>query len=180
VSIAVAILVTVIGASSKNSDPCAALFPSDLRTAVAKQFPGYRLPRQTDNNADDIRYNREHGGVGCLGADRGDFDHDGRRDVAFLAVSGENVFLMVAFARPAGWQVEKVGQAGESTLRSRLYVEVTDPGRYDDLGLADEMEPGQVPTFTCDSQVIVTGMTESTGVAFCKGQGGWVHAWISD
>jgi hypothetical protein len=138
------------------------------------------LPRQSDNSLDDVRYSLAHSGTGCLGAAAGDFDHDGEKDVAFLAVAGEDVFLMVAFTRQVGWEIEKVWLAGESTLRGRLYVETAEPGKYDDLGLADEMEPGQVETFTCEAQVVLTGMIESTGVVFCKGRDGWVHAWISD
>ena len=179
-AVALALVLLLAGIGQKATDSCASVFPSSLRKAVERQFPGHRLPKQDDNGPDDIQYHRTHGGNGCLGADQGDFNRDGRKDVVFLASLGSDVFLMVALAGPKVWEVEKVWTVGESTYRRRLYVEATDPGKYDDLDLADEMEPGQVATFTCDAQVVVTGMTESTGVAFCKTASGWVHAWISD
>jgi hypothetical protein len=177
---ALAFLMLLACKQATAGDSCGPIFPPALRVAVEKQFPGYRLPAQTANNADDVQYNLAHGGTGCLGAVSGDFDRDGHQDVAFLAESGADVFLMAALWRKQGWVVQKLWLAGESSLRSRLYVDVAGSGKYDDLGLTDELEPGQVNSFLCESQVIVTGMTESTVVAFCKGESGWVHVWISD
>jgi hypothetical protein len=156
------------------------MFLCALRTAVQSTFPGYVLPTEKDNRPREIRLHRKHGGNGCLGAVAGDFDQDGRKDLAFLAVFGQDVHLIVALNKQDGWQVEKVWHVGAAAERSRLYVDTADPGTYEDLGLAEHLRPGQVESFTCKAEVVVTGMTESTAIAFCKLSTGWVFAWISD
>ena len=173
---------TLVAAPPKSVHPdsCAAEFPADVRAAVAHQFPGYSLPRQADNLAEDIKYNLEQGGNGCLGVATGDFGGDGKRDLAFLLTSKSKVWLVVATAHGKSWILDKVWEAGGPSDRARLYVDVAAAGKYDDLGLSDELEPGQVVTFTSDHQVVVAGLTESSGVAFMKTPKGWVHVWISD
>jgi hypothetical protein len=162
------------------ADRCAPLFPRELRAAVARKFPGSRLPEEEDSSPEDLRYRVEHGGNGCLAAAPGDFDGDGNPDLAFLSTQGGGVFLMVGFSGPKGWKVERVWMAGRRADRPRLFVEVVDAGKYDDVGLEDEMEHGQVTTFTCSSQVVMTGLLESATVAFCKSRNGWAHVWMSD
>jgi hypothetical protein len=168
------------GSDRVAGDACASMLPADLRKVATRKFPAYRLPRQSDNLPEDIRFNLEHGGNGCQGVAAGDFNGDGQRDIAFLAMSRKDVRLVVALKRSASWHVEKIWTAGEPSDRNRLYVDVGPPGEYVDLGLGDQPGPGQVEKFTSKSDVVVTGMTESTGIAFWKGPKGWVHVWISD
>ncbi len=164
-------------------DSCAAAIPDGLRIAVARQFPGYRLPKESDNLPEDIQYNRDHEGGGCLGVAAGDFSGNGRGDFAFLLMSKRDVWLTVAVRGSSSWQVEKVWNAGKPSLRTRLYVDKEPPGKYDDVIQSESdaaPEPGQVDSFTSKSDVVVTGTIESTEIAFFKGPKGWIHVWISD
>ena len=163
-----------------SRDACAFMLPKDLRLLVARQLPGYALPKQSDNLPADIQYQRKQGGNGCLGVAVGDFDGDHRKDRAFLVTSKTDVWLVVVFNRPEGWQLDKVWQAGDADYRMRLFVDVEPPGKYDDIGSSDTLEPGQVDTFTSKSEIVVTGATESSAIAFWKGPKGWVHLWLSD
>jgi hypothetical protein len=156
------------------------MLPKDLQLLVEQRIPGYRLPKQSDNLPEDIGFQVTHGGNGCLGIATGDFNGDGRKDFTFLITSEKDVWLVVAFRRTDGWRVEKVWRAGKAGGRLRLYVDVGRPGKYDDIGLAEKPEPGQVDTFTSKTDVVVTGATESTAIAFWKGRKGWVHVWLSD
>ena len=166
--------------SPQTQDACAPMLPKDLQLLVARRIPGYRLPKQSDNLPEDIGVHVAHGGNGCLGIATGDFNGDGQKDFTFLVTSDKDVWLVVAFRRTNGWRVDKVWQAGEASSRMSLYVDVAPPGKYDDLGLAEKPEPGQIDTFTSKADVVVTGATESTAIAFWKGPKGWVHVWLSD
>jgi hypothetical protein len=161
-------------------DACATDLPQAVKSAAARLFPGYRLPKQSDNLDEDIKFNLEHGGDGCLGVASGDFNGDGKKDFAFLVAGKSKVWLAVAMSRGESWLLEKVWFAGDTGDRIRLYVDTAAPGKFDDLGLSESLEPGQVETFTSDNEVIVTGTTESTGIAFMRTPKGWVHVWISD
>ena len=177
------LLAVVLLSDTRSTDPadsCKASIPDSLRTAISHQFRGYRLPKEADNLAEDIQYNRQHGGNGCLGVATGQFGGQGGTDVAILLTSKRDVILVVAFPAGSGWRAERVWKAGDASYRMRLYVDRADPGKYDDLGLSDSREPGQVDSFTSRHDVVVTGATESTGMAFFKGPKGWVHVWISD
>ena len=61
-----------------SSDPCLQLIPKELAKAVTARFPSYRLPTVQDS------LEKQHGGDGCLGADRDYFNGDGEQDLALL------------------------------------------------------------------------------------------------
>jgi len=164
----------------QTQDACAPMLPKDLQLLVERRLPGYRLPKQSDNLPEDIEFHVAHGGSGCLGVATGDFNGDGQKDFTFLVTSDNDVWLVVAFRRADSWRVDRVWQAGGASSRMSLYVDVAPPGKYDDLGLAEKPEPGQIDTFTSKADVVVTGATESTAIAFWKGPKGWVHVWLSD
>src|ERR1700730_15102148 len=148
------------------SDVCATALPADLKAAALREFPGAALPKQADNLPEDIQYHRKHGGDGCLGVTKGSFTGRGKKDFGFLLTDGEKVWLVVATLQGKGWRFEKVWEAGPSDYRMRLFVDVAAPGKFDDCCLDGELGPGQVVTFTSEHQVVVTGATESTDIAF--------------
>ena len=156
------------------------MLPKDLQLLVARRISGYRSPKQSDDLTEDVVVHVADRGNGCLGIATGDFDGDGRKGLVFLVTSDEDVRLVVAFRRTDDWRVDKVWQAGNASCRMRLYVDAAPPGRYDDTGMARKPEPGQINTFTSKADVVVTGATESTAIAFWKGRKGWVHARLSD
>jgi hypothetical protein len=70
---------------------------------------GLELPSEADNLAEDIANDRKHGGTGCLGVARGDFDGDGKRDIALVTTDSHGeVVLVAALARRRTWKVEIV------------------------------------------------------------------------
>jgi hypothetical protein len=156
--------------------------PESLKNQIAKQFPEYRLPRASDNHADSIAYNRQHGGNGCLGLTRADFDGDGNFDHAILLteLESDNTLLVVALFKKKGWVVEKLLDLGSD--RATLYVGSLEPGRYVRAGSLNDsdLEPGEVRSYTSTLTGIVTGTVESSGVAYFRTSKGWVHVWISD
>jgi hypothetical protein len=162
-------------------DACNALVPSGLKAVLLSRFAGYRLPRESDNLPEDIKYNREHAGSGCLGVETADFDGDGRADylVAMTSNDGRGAVVTVAMARGATWRIYKLDVWKDDRLR--LYVSSGPAGTYDDVGETDgPLEKGAEEHLTCSHPVAVFGATESTGVAYCFKNGNWKHVWISD
>ena len=52
--------------SAPALDACAKLIPKAVRQALAEHLPTYDLPREADNRAEDIAYDRSRGATGCL------------------------------------------------------------------------------------------------------------------
>jgi hypothetical protein len=179
-SLLAALVLGLPGRPAEPRDACASALPKTLAAAFARSHPAFRLPTERDNAREDSDESRRRGGSGCLGVASGDFDGDRDDDRAFLATSRTEVWLFVAFRRSRGWRIEKVWESGSAGYRARLYVDAAPPGRYSDLGLGDTPEPGQVESFDSPTDVVITGATESTAVAFRKGPKGWVHVWLSD
>ena len=168
----------VVAGGPRSPDAC--VLPYDLRTAASQAFPGGALPRQSDNLPEDIQYQIDHGGDGCLGVKRGSFTGRGKRDYGFLLTDGDRVWLVVATLQGKSWHFEKVWNAGSSEYRMRLFVDKAAAGKFDDCCLDGELGPGQVATFTSDHEVVVSGAIESTDIAFVKTRRGWIHVWLSD
>jgi hypothetical protein len=164
-----------------SGDACDTLVPTGLKTLLLSKFTGYRLPRESDNLPEDIKYAREHAGSGCLGVETADFDGDGRLDylVALTSENGAGALVLVAMSRGVTWMVHKLDVWKDN--RPRLYVSSAPPGTYDDVGETDgPLEKGAEEHLTCPHSLAVFGATESTGVAYCFLNGKWKHVWISD
>jgi len=168
--------------SNVNSDPCSVRISQSLRDQVLLKWPGSQLPRETDNLPSDITYNKENGGNGCLGMAEGDFDGDGRMDLAFLlgVPAKRHTLLIAALGEEAGWRFECL--RSWETERSSLYVAVAPPGRYTRFLGFDEaiQEPGEVEAYRSESQGIISGVVESSGIYYFRTESGWVHVWVSD
>jgi hypothetical protein len=162
-------------------DACAPLIPPALQDQLQKRFSSYRLPRQTDNIAEDIQYAREHSGSACLGVAIGDFDGDGRADYAIglTAKSGTGALIVVVLTRQNQWDIQELDRWPEG--RSRLYVAAEPARSYEMFGDSDApLEKGGVEKLVCPHSVVVFGATGASGVAYCLTNSAWQHTWISD
>ncbi len=181
VALVVAASTAPVGAQSVQ-DACAPLVPTPLRTAIEAQLPGYRLPVESDNLPEDIKYNREHGGSGCLGLAVGHYHGTKSRDYALLVTSrsADQTLLIVATQAGASWHIEHLRDWGEG--RSRLYVETIAKGSYKQSEALDgsATEPGELDHYASENPGVVSGATESSGVAYFFTGRRWVHVWISD
>ena len=176
------LIALLLPAPLEGGDECEALLPSSLRKAVARAYPRFRPVRVSDYSAEDIRSERQHHHDSpCLGVASADVDGDGRRDFALLITARNGTTHLIA-ARPSAkgtWRIEKLGDWGDEGP-SRSYVNVVEPGAYEDLGLSEELEPGQVSHYRADLPGFIAGGIESSGAAFFFTGRKWVHLWLSD
>jgi hypothetical protein len=180
VAVAVAAFAAQVGAQPAK-DACAPLIPTPLRAAIEEQLPGYRLPAESDNLPEDVQYNRDHGGSGCLGLAMGDYHGKKSKDYALLVSSrsADQTLLIIATQAAASWHIERLRDWGEG--RSRLYVETIEKGSYrrtEALGPASE--PGELDRYTSGYPGVLSGATESSGVAYFFTGHRWVHVWVAD
>lgn len=170
------------GGAAPKPDACEARVPDALKTALSRDFPGYRLPRFSDNLGGDIEYNKQHGGDGCLGVATGDFNGDGQMDYGLLlaAPKGEQTLLVAALRTSEGWKLERLRTwEGE---RFRLYAAVAAPGKYTRSESFDYPpgEPNEKESVESTTPGIVTGRTEASGIYYFWTPAGWVHVWAID
>lgn len=170
-----------IVASALAADACDAQVPSALKTEIEKAFPAFRTPVTTDNLAEDVKWDLEQKGKGCLGVAKADFDGNGAKDflLGLTASKGAGAIVLVALSSNGAWQFHQLGAWPEG--RSRLYVSAKKPGTYVRTEALDgPLEPGEISPLNCRHPVAVFGATESSGVAYCYKQTKWQHVWISD
>ena len=175
----IAILALLISPPAPAQDACA--LPNALETSVAAAFPGFRVPVVTDNLPEDVQWNLEHKGNGCLGVASADFDGNGTKDyvVGLTALNGPGSAVVVALLRSGKWQLRQL--SAWPSGRSSLYVSAEKPGEYMRTEALDgPLEPGELARLTCRNPVAVFGGIESSGVAYCYKNGTWPHVWISD
>lgn len=180
--ILVLVLLLLPPMANAAGDLCNGIVPATAVKAVSKTFPAYRMPKSSDNLADDVRYNLSQNGTGCLGIARGDFDSDGNQDylIGLSSTKGNDVAIVVALSRKTGWSVEHLASWLQG--RTRLFVEIGAPGTYKRTEALEGplSEAGEVLTLTCKHQVAIFGAIESSGVAYCRQRSKWSHVWISD
>jgi hypothetical protein len=160
-------------------DACLSQIPASLAAAVQAQFPKYRLPLVTDNDADDIQYNRDNGGSGCLGVASGDFDGDGTKDfaLALTPLSGPKGLAVVALSLSGKWTFKVIYRED----RARLYVAVVPPDRYQrPVPIYAPLAKDETEDLRCCFAGIAVGMTESTETVYCMIKGGWIHVVMGD
>lgn len=177
-----AVFLSQPGGASLPSDPCLALVPAAVQEALAKLLPEYRLPVQSDNLPEDIAYSREHGGSGCLGLAAGYYHGRHSKDYALLLTprSSDDTLLVVATLAQGVWRVERLRNWGKG--RSRLYVESVPKGRHVRTEALDgpPTEAGELSEYSSGHPCVLSGATESSGVAYCFTGKRWVHVWVSD
>jgi hypothetical protein len=177
--------VPLLGAANAwASDACAAVVPDTLRVEISEQYPKFRLPRQSDYDAEDIKYNLANGGKGCLGVAHGAYYHEGAATdyaINLTSAEGAHTVLIVAHAANSTWRLERVWDWGNAAAR-HLYVDTTAPGKYERTEALDGpvTESGERESYTSKLQGIVAGTIESSGAAFFFDGNAWIHVWISD
>ena len=162
-------------------DACEAKISSTLGRALLERFPGYRLPRVTDNLRDDVRFDLANGGDGCISVASADFDGDGTKDFAIGLTPKQGVvpIVVVALSRNDTWVF--------STLKSwvdqriRLYVAAVSPGIYKRPESTDTpLERDDRNSTRCTNSAVKVGATESTGIVYCYANRTWTYVWVSD
>ena len=174
-------MVTLLAGSADTLDACAGLIPSDLRAVITKTHPGYRLPRQTDQDAFNVDHRIKEGGIGCLGVARGDFDcNRGPVLSLFLAEGNPDRSIVVAALRiESGWRVELIEKFDSPV--ARLYVDSVDPGTYESRFYGESPpEPNERKKIVSRTQGVAMGALESTATYYFRSKGRWLFVWISD
>lgn len=175
------LVLTAAPAGAIAEDACSSLVPANLQSLLFSKFGGYRLPRETDNLAEDVQYARTHGGSPCLGVSAGDFDGSGQLDfiIALTAKTGPGAIVVAAFARSSGWKTYTLDVWKDD--RSRLIVTSAPAGTYDDVGDYEKpRENGAVDHLVCPHSVAAFGQSESSEIVYCFLKSGWKHVWVSD
>lgn len=161
-------------------EACSKLLPGELATALVHRFPAYRLPREDDNMAEDVRRTVEQGGSGCLGADFGNFYGDrGQQWVVALRSRQDAGSALVVVARKShsGWHFGEL--LTWPSLASRLYVGRVPPGRYE-RGERDPLTGDEPEQLTCPHDAVALGATESSQINYCHVEGRWVSITVSE
>jgi len=162
-------------------DACLKLVSHDVQEAVARDFPAYRLPMQSDNSPEDIARNTPDDGVGCLGVALGNFK-DSRTSTALLLTrrDADDTILVVAFPSDASWRTEKLREFGPG--RGWLFVRATPPGTFSRTKALEgpASEPGERLRVVSKRPGLLSGVLERSGVAYFFTNTGWVHVWVSD
>jgi hypothetical protein len=176
-----ALLVTEI-VLGDSPDPCEQKVPAPLKTLLSSKFPGFHPARLSDQTADDIQVNKQSGGDGCITVAVGDFDGDGRPDIALLLTNPKSdaVHLVAALRRGASWAVYQLPTWCKSV--SACYVKTEKPGRFRrsrslDAPLSPPDERGQIESRT---ENVISGTVDATGIVYVYKQGEWQYVWVSD
>ena len=179
--ISVLAMVAALAGFADTPDACAGLIPSDLRALITKTRPGYRLPRQTDQDAINVDHRIKEGGVGCLGVAPGDFDGNRRQDLALLLAeeNADRSIVVAALRMESGWRVELIEKFDSPV--ARLYVDSVDPGTYESRFYGESPpEPNERKKIVSRTQGVAMGALESTATYHFRAKGRWIFVWISD
>ncbi len=177
----VAALLALTSLQPVAGDVCESDLPEPLKAQIKAAYPSFRLPGVTDNLPEDVAFNIEEGGSGCLGVATADFDRNNGQDfvIALREVKGAGAIVVVALSRGQTWQLRRLARWPSG--RSRLYVGKGDPGTYYRFsGLDGPMESGELGQFKCSTPVVVLGATEASALAYCYKGGEWPYVLVSD
>jgi hypothetical protein len=162
------------------ADACASQIPPTLKSVLDKTYPDYRPPLATDNSKEDVSYDLEHGGKGCLRYASADFNGDGKVDavVSLAAKKGNASIIVAAISTGSTWTIHELQRWKDGR---GIYVATGKPDRYDRVESLDgPLERGESQSLVCPYSVAIFGGIEASGVAYCLQLGSWQHVWISD
>lgn len=159
-----------------RADACQALVPRSLSDALARAYPGYRTPLETDNAPQDIDHDRARGGSGCLGVALGDFTGAGKKEylVGLSAVKGRSGLAVLALPRAGGWHFEKL-RSGVESARFRQRVAALEPGPYSAAASDAQAAAGELRRIDCPNQAAFAGAVDASGSVYCRSGGRWQH-----
>jgi hypothetical protein len=175
------VVLAAASAPANAADACAGQMPPALVARFAKTHPGWRMPVENDNLAEDIAAARARGHSGCLGVAAGDYDGDGRLDRALMLVApdGARWQLVVALDRPRGWKVEALLPAADG--RTGMYVDTGAAGHFVQQGSYDERRgPPWLQRMSCGRQVVLFGGIERSETVACRARGRWWFVHTAD
>jgi len=163
-------------------DTCLAKVPKTAAEVLAQKFPGYRLPKMTDQSEEDRRLDMADGGDGCLMVANGDFSGHGRKDVAVLLISKDDtkVRLVAALRGRSSWTTYELPTWCRGPDQG-CYVKVAEPGVYTRTqSLPAPSDPADKEKIESKNDGILAGKLESNGVVHVFKEGSWQHVWVSD
>ena len=169
-------------ARTEEPDACTTKVPQALAELLAQRFPGYRLPRITDQSREDRSLNRKYGGDGCFTVASGDFGGHRGKDFVVLLVSEDKskVRLVAALRDSSSWTVYDLPSWCGGPRR--CYVKRQRPGVYRRTESIPDppSEPGDTEEIRSKHDSILSGTLESTAIVHVFKDGSWQHVWISD
>jgi hypothetical protein len=165
-----------------HPDACQALIPRTLADALARAYPDYRTPLETDNAPEDVRHRMERGGDSCLGVAIADFTGDGKKDylLGLAARKGSAGLAVIALPIRGGWRYQKL-HSGVESARVQLVVQAAEPGRHErPAAIGGPLEAGERRSIDCRHWAAKVGAVDSTGRVYCFQDGGWSFVRSSD
>jgi hypothetical protein len=127
---------------------------------------------------------RRAGANGCLSAAAGDFDGDGRQDLAVLLAretpraSSKPVRLVVALRRGDGWLIEELPSWCSGI--GWCHVASAKPGTFKrTASMGEPLEPAERQSIKLEHRGIASGAPEATEVLYGRENGSWVYVWLS-
>ena len=178
---AVVLIFIAFCAHAQPRDSCLAKIPGSLVLKISEEFPGYRLPRDSDQSQADRLYDRSTGGDGCFSVAIGDLTGQGKRDVAVLLAAKRraNVSLVVATQRGRSWRLFNL--PSWCSVMSRCYVRVVGPGKYTRDGVVppDPSNPMDRAVIQSSHNGVGSGALEATEVVYFLSSGRWSYVWVS-
>ena len=154
----------------------------DPGKAVTQKISQLPLASRFRRDQDEVSYNRNNDGDGCILVARGDYDGDHKQDVALILTKkkGDGTLLIAALRRSEEWDIAELpswcGPIG------RCFVMSSRPGTYKMTESFDytTLHPDSREEMTTTTEVIYSGKTESSGITYGLIGKIWVHVWVSD
>jgi hypothetical protein len=166
----------------EDIDSCRIQLPADIVVAVAKVFPGFRAPLESDNSTDDIEMAKAANGSGCNGVAKGQFQVRGRQDfaLALTSMNGESGKVVVASSVDGQWKFEVL--ATWPSYRSNLFVVAGKPGKFERRieSAGPSNKPDERESMNCETDSVVFGKTESSASEYCHLDGHWISVLFSN
>lgn len=177
------ILLLIFSSSSVAATPkeCVEKISPNLVKLLESKFPELRIPRLIDLDQQSIRSDLDSGGYGCYAVTTGDFDGDGRQDVATLLVSAtKEAQLVVALRRGNDWKLRKLPTFCETI--QFCYVEAEKAGTYMRTQAAEDpiTRKNERSRLSSRHTSVRSGTLESTGIVYVYSNGRWLYVWVSD